>query len=567
MSDSKEKSIVYYEIKVNDKGEKVCIIDGKEIKIVHESATKIELEDGKVMETYFLKGEKMGILPEKKQGELDIMAHSNETGPSKVKISNTVPTTGETGDIAVIYGKGEFYQVVAIPGIEQGIRGGEITINGEGDNSRVSVGKLGEDHTVLTGTVEIEGNGEFEGEVYRGGKIKTEVYEPVPEPKETEVIDKSKIIQQENKKSKILKIARRVGGVLLIPIIFFASCDRCFGGKDGCVVNFPDNCVGDSDKVNEPSGDPSNPKPFPDEPSGDISNPEPIPDEPSNPEPIPPVPNIIIDTDETVQEIISMGQNFRAMLTNNNRDNFANSDYIAYDVNNFMNGKTIEDALGKEFLGTSTSDGMPSSFYSKLEEKYMIKDGILELVNDINTSQAVFLMTESELQEEVKNINLERKNNNQQLIQINAKNEEEYKRMATTEIIKDKLGFDLETVEGCEELLKVYEIYAKLQLEASKENEELLKMHKDTTKESQKVRSGEAKESYEREETGLSESERERKNLTRQDEHQLEMVNDLLQNVQNLSLIQNKSINMQVFSPQQVINIGYNQNTQFDYER
>ena len=67
MKDSKEKSIVYYEIKVNDNGEKFCEIDGKEIKIVRETATKIELEDGNVMETYFLKGEKMGIIPEENE--------------------------------------------------------------------------------------------------------------------------------------------------------------------------------------------------------------------------------------------------------------------------------------------------------------------------------------------------------------------------------------------------------------------------------------------------------------------------------------------------------------------
>ena len=46
------------------------------------------------------------------------------------------------------------------------------------------------------------------------------------------------------------------------------------------------------------------------------------------------------------------------------------------------------------------------------------------------------------------------------------------------------------------------------------------------------------------------------------------MVNDLLQNVQNLSLIQNKSISIQNFNRQNVISIGYDENTQseFDHE-
>ena len=458
-----------------------------------------------------------------------------------------VPRDGKDGDLAQFKGDGIYYKVVAIPEIINGGSGsGEITVGHLKYGRDVfSIGKTGKNHKMFDGSVEIEGPGKFNSEVYRGGEINAEIYEPIPGQTGTEEL------QQKGKQSKIGNHARIVGA-LLIPLILFASCDRCFCGKDGCVIDFPDNCIGDSGRVNEPSGD--------------ISNPEPFPDESSNPEPITPDPKIIIDTDETVQEIISMGQNFRAMLTNNNRDNFANSDYIAYDVNNFMNGKTIEDILGKEFSGTSTSDGMPSSFYSKLEEKYMIKDGVLELVNDINTSQAVFLMNESELQEEIKNINLQRKNNNQQLIQINAKNKAEYKRMAIKEIIKDKLGFDFDTLEGCKELLKVYEVYAKLQLEASKENEELLENHKKTTIASQNVRSGKAKESYEREETELSESEKERKNLTRQDEHQLEKVIDLLQNVNNLSLIQNKSISVQSFVPQQVIKIGYDENTQFEFD-
>lgn len=79
MSDTKEKSIVYYEIKVNHNGEKVCIIDGKEIKIVHETATQIELENGQVMETYLLKGEKMGIIQEKNEDDLHIMAKQRRT--------------------------------------------------------------------------------------------------------------------------------------------------------------------------------------------------------------------------------------------------------------------------------------------------------------------------------------------------------------------------------------------------------------------------------------------------------------------------------------------------------
>lgn len=117
MKNTKENNIPYYEIRINKNGKKVCIVNGKEKRIIAESSNNITLEDGTVMGVYGLKNKNMEIFNEGVQGEADLL---NESRAENVRIhfSNLTPK-GDENRIATINGNGMFYEVIAIPGIEE----------------------------------------------------------------------------------------------------------------------------------------------------------------------------------------------------------------------------------------------------------------------------------------------------------------------------------------------------------------------------------------------------------------------------------------------------------------
>lgn len=403
--------------------------------------------------------------------------------------------------------------------------GDEISVtDGKNGKGEISVGKPGKSHTFFEGDMKKSGKGEFNGEVYRGGEYKIDLEQAEGQEKSEE--EKNKEEDKDKKRNLIIPV--------LIPLVL-----------GSILINLPQSCIGNTIPDEEPSiSDTSIPEPsYPEQPDNNQDPKNPI----SNwPDPI--LPPININTEQIMPEIVSMAENFRAMLTCNRRDNFSNSDYIVYDLR-FMNGKTIEDVLGKEFAGTSTSDGMPSSFHSKLESKYMVKEDVLELVKNINTSQNILLMNESELNNEIKNINATRKQNNQPEINIDSKSKEEFIKKAKMELIKNKLGYNLKTVDGCKNLLEMYQIYGQLQLESSIENEALLAEHEKTTHESLNVRQGEANDSYKREEEGLDVSIEERKNMERQDQIQLDKVIEVITKLNHLKLLQNLTVSPSIQKP------------------
>ena len=534
-----------YKIKFNDKNEKVCIINGKEVKVVSETEKYIFLEDGTSLEAYVDLKDPLTIQTSD-EGEMRVSA-----GGKTIEFCRTCPSRGVIGESKKIIS----YRVVGK------VRGVELT--GEYARRKGTVeyyiDESDEGTAVVTREKE-EKNGkrrkqsEFlinesgsdlgsDGIYSRPSKVSNggSLIPPIPPdppslhkqyvPPEFPKIpgpNYPKPAEKSEKKPK-RKWPFIIPIILAIPIVAQScySCNRCSPDEKPQ----PESSISD---ISEP-----NPNPNPDLELDLNLNPDP------NPNPNPDQdPDYIVDLSEVFLEGV---KSFDADLTQIKSSSYSESEAIYYDLQSYVDGDLDDNLkiyLGDEYVNLRSGDGVPSSLNKKLNSEFALNDDQQKIVHLVNDIIEISRMDINDIKNELNSKNITPVQHGIQNTDLEL----------IASLIKDRTNFDIFNINDLETIINCFEQYAKEQVESREKLIGIKENHKITTQKSLNNRPNqEAIDSYKKEIELHSESLLEEENKKTNDVRQLEIIEEIKQtlqqihsyilNGQNVKIIQNSQIN------------------------
>ncbi len=492
-----------YKIRYNEKGEKVCVIKGEELKIISEKDGIAILENGKRVNLFSERDRQLDVDTSDEVGQTIIKAVGGT-----VLFNRTAPSKGMKD------GKTTYYRLVSSPkkvlsnkydritGPYEEIRVNENEEEGTANISTKISGRQKEAECLInySGGLQTGVNDETYVRIIPGERI---IIPPRPTPSVLPNSKKTNNASEKNKESKPKdnKLKRRIAALLLLPIpiiLVLRQCGRQPIPEPEPIPGATEN--GDSDPTIDPK----------DQGGEDINRID---------------GDSIIINDENIQYIINIleNENINPELINILEKCYENSEEIMNDINNWMEGDKdvlVKELLGDEFVGTSTSDGVPSSFHKVLNDKYYnMTEEEWKNILDVTNISTICRLSPEEMKQLLDDSQI-------------SYTEEDLKDSVNLNNLKLKLiqqytGYDLKKIDDLKEVSDIFEEYFTKQEQMRKESIGLTEKHKETTEQSIGNRPEDGKKSYTEEAVIHDVSESEQHLKLAEDERTLEIIKGL----------------------------------------